>query len=46
MQQRIETIADGTQYSHGYSRFGFRRNDAPERPLVVSHRVRATLNER
>src|SRR6478609_2028365 len=22
MQQRIETIADGTQHSHGYSRFG------------------------
>src|ERR1700759_5525710 len=23
MQQRIETIADGTQHSHGYSRLGF-----------------------
>ncbi len=25
MQQRIETIADDTQHSHGYSRFGLRR---------------------
>ena len=47
MQQRIETIADDTQHSHGYSRFGLSRTiRPPERPLVFSHRVRATLNER
>jgi hypothetical protein len=42
MQQRIETIADGTQHGHGYSRFGFSsdqtRRNAPLSSVTVSER--------
>src|SRR5689334_20654047 len=38
MQQRIETIADGTQHGHGYSRFGLTRRNAPLSQATVSER--------
>jgi hypothetical protein len=47
MQQRIETIAGGTQHSHASRASAFAsKTDAPERPLCRSQIVRATLNER
>jgi hypothetical protein len=43
MQQRIETVTDDTQNTHGYLRFGlFVGKDAPERLLYLS----STVSER
>ena len=51
MQQRIETIADDTQNTHGSCASACSSGrffaDAPERPLYLcAHRVRANLSER